>query len=195
MVYEKYHVNVSDGQKRRIKKSYADGKGVSIKFSRDDLNNGDDLIALTKSQVKKMRDALQRNKGVVIEMSPSQVKANIKMEDGFLSALLGLATRFLPTIAKTLLPGVAMGALSGAASAGVEKAIKGNGLFLKKGGCMCSVETDGEGLYLRKASMPPGIRGNGLYLNNGGSYQSVGKGFILGPNSPFKNIPILGAIL
>lgn len=195
MVYEKYHVNISDAQKRNIKKSYANGNEIRMQFSYEDLNNGDDLIALTKNQVKKMRDALQRNKGVVIKMSPTQARANLKMEGGFLSALLGMAARFLPTIAKTLLPGIAMGALSGAASAGVEKAIKGTGLYLKKGGCMCSIETDGKGLYLHKVSMPRGMTGNGLFLENGGDYQSVGKGLILGPNSPFKNIPILGAIL
>jgi len=166
MAYENYHVNVSEGQRRRIKQSYADGNGIRIQFSYDDLNNGDDLIALTKSQVKKMKNALQRNKGVVIEMSSSQVKANLKMEGGFLGALLGLAARFLPTIAKTLLPGIAMGA----ASAGIEKAIKGTGLYMKRGGSMCSVETEGKGLYLRKVTTPRGI-------------------------SPFKNIPLLGAIL
>lgn len=195
MPYEKYHVNVSNAQKRKIKKSYNDGNGIRVQFSYADLNNGDDLIALTKTQVKKMRNALQSNKGVVIEMSPSQVKANVSMEGGFLSALLGLAARFLPTIAKTLLPGIAMGALSGAASAGVEKAIKGSGLYLKKGGCMCSVETDGKGLYLRKVVPPKGINGNGLYLRKPTGYVTVGKGLILGPNSPFKNIPLLGAIL
>ena len=36
--------------------------------------------------------------------------------------------------------------------------------------------------------------GNGLYLTKqGGLYD--GRGLILGPNSPFKNIPILGMIL
>ena len=36
--------------------------------------------------------------------------------------------------------------------------------------------------------------GNGLYLmKEGGLYD--GRGLILGPNSPFKNIPILGMIV
>ena len=36
--------------------------------------------------------------------------------------------------------------------------------------------------------------GNGLYLmKQGGLYD--GRGLILGPNSPFKDIPILGMIL
>ena len=58
-----------------------------------------------------------------------------------------------------------------------------------------SDRTDEEGLYLG----PPigkGFEtvGNGLYLmKQGGLYD--GRGIILGPNSPFKNIPTLGMIM
>ena len=60
---------------------------------------------------------------------------------------------------------------------------------------MCRTETDGEGLYLGTVS-DKGFEtvGNGLYLmKQGGLYD--GRGLILGPNSPLKNIPILGMIL
>ena len=40
-----------------------------------------------------------------------------------------------------------VGALSGLASTGVQKLI-GNGLYLKKGGCVRQIETDESGLYL-----------------------------------------------
>ena len=60
---------------------------------------------------------------------------------------------------------------------------------------MCRIETDGEGLYLGLTSGKGfEIVGNVLYLmKQGGLYD--GRGLILGPNSPFKNIPILGMIL
>ena len=60
---------------------------------------------------------------------------------------------------------------------------------------MCQIGTDEEGLYLGPAS-GKGFQTveNGLYLmKQGGLYD--GRGLILGPNSPFKNIPILGMIL
>ena len=60
---------------------------------------------------------------------------------------------------------------------------------------MCQIETDGRVLYLGPTS-GKGFEtvGNGLYLmKQGGLY--VGRGLILGPNSPFKNSPILGMIL
>ena len=60
---------------------------------------------------------------------------------------------------------------------------------------MCRIETDEEGLYHEPAS-GKGFEtvGNGLYLmKQGGLYD--GRGLILGPDSPFKDIPILGMIL
>ena len=71
----------------------------------------------------------------------------------------------------------------------------GSGLYLKKGSDVCRIETDGKGLYLGPAS-GKGFEnvGNGHYLmKQGGRYDS--SELILGPNSPFKNIPILGMIL
>ena len=60
---------------------------------------------------------------------------------------------------------------------------------------VCQIETDGKGLYLVPVS-GEGFENawNGLYLmKQGGLYD--GTGLILGPNSPFKNIPIPGMIL
>ena len=60
---------------------------------------------------------------------------------------------------------------------------------------MCQIETDGSELYLgsRNAKGFETVR-NGLYLMKQGELYD-GRGLILGPNSPFKNIPILGMIL
>jgi len=64
-----------------------------------------------------------------------------------------------------------MGALSRAASAGVEKAIKGKGLYLKKGGCVCSIEPNLNGSITLKPTAPSNLmRGNGLYLKQSSSY-------------------------
>lgn len=85
-----------------------------------------------------------------------------------------------------------VGALSGLASTGVQKVI-GNGLYLKKGDNVCRIETDGNGLYLSPSSTNSkgGLKGgDGLYLK-----RKDGRGILLGPDSPFKNIPILGMLL
>ena len=87
------------------------------------------------------------------------------------------------------------GALSGLASSGIQKAM-GSSLYLKKGGCVCQVETDGRGLYL-KPYKGKGLQsyGDGLYLKQGGKLYYDGNGLLFGSNSPFANIPILGDIL
>ena len=100
----------------------------------------------------------------------------------------------IPFLTGTILPALGVGALSGLASSGVQKLI-GNELCLKKGGSVCRIETNGKGLYIGPAS-GKGFEnvGNGLYLmKQGGLYD--GRELILGPNSPFKNIPILFVIL
>ena len=142
-----------------------------------------------------MTKAHENGKGITIRITSKQLKHNTKIEGVFFFCLLaGLAARALPMIAKTVLPALGVGALSGLASSGVQKAM-GSGLYLKKGGCICQIETDGQGLYL-KSYKGKGLQsfGDGLYLKQGGKLYD-GKGLLLGPNSPFANIPILGAIL
>ena len=92
------------------------------------------------------------------------------------------------------MPALGVGALSGLASTGVQKLI-GNGLYLKKEGSVYQIETEGKGLYLGPTS-GKGFEtvGNGLYLMKQCELYD-GRGLILGPNSPFTNIPILGMIL
>ena len=71
----------------------------------------------------------------------------------------------------------------------------GSGLYLKKRECVCQVETDGSGLYV-KPYKGKGLQsfGDGLYLKQRGKLYD-GKRLLLGPNSPFANMPILGDIL
>ena len=111
-------------------------------------------------------------------MSSKQLKHNMKIEGGFLGLLAGLALRALPFVAKTVLPALGVGALSGLASTGVLKAM-GSGLYLKKGGLVSQVETDGQGLYL-KPYKGQGLQsyGDGLFLNKKESF-TMEKGFYL----------------
>ena len=72
--------------------------------------------------------AYKEKKGMTIRMSKTQLAHNIKIEGGFLSALVGL----IPFLTGTVLPSLGVEDLSGLASTGVQKLI-GNGLYLKKG--------------------------------------------------------------
>ena len=101
---------------------------------------------------------------------------------------------FILFLTGTVLRALGVEALSGLASTRVQKLI-GNGLYFKKGGSVCQIETNGRGLY-PEPRRGKGFEtvGNGLYLmKQGGLYD--GRGLILGPNSSFKHILILGMIL
>ena len=192
--YVNVKVNISEGQKEKLQRAIkVSCLAVSIRLCHEDLK-GNNTLAVNNSQAKKLAKALENGKGITIRMTLKQLKHNTKIEGGFLSLLAGLAARALLMVAKTVLPALGVGALSGLALSGVQKAM-GSCLYLKKGGCVSQVETDSHGLYL-KLYKGKGMQsyGDGLYLKRGGKLYD-GKGLLLGPNSPFANIPILGAIL
>ena len=132
---------------------------------------------MTQSQLNRLQKAQQAGKGVTIKMSKSQVAHNI--QGGFLPLLAGLASQALPFLTGTVLPALGQHpGLSGLASTGVQK-----------------LETDGRGLYLEPTSGKGfSKQGDGLYLKKEGKIYD-GTGLLLGPNSPFKNIPIFGMLL
>jgi len=81
-----------------------------------------------------MTKAYQDGKGITIKMSKPQVVHSVKIEGGFLGFLAGLAAKALPFLAKTVLPTLATGALSGVGSTLAQKATNKamrNGLYLK----------------------------------------------------------------
>ena len=192
--YKSVNVNLSDNQINKLRQAInANCATTSIKLSYDDLD-GDHTLFLTNGQYNKLQNARDRGKGLTIRMSSRQLKYNTKTEGGFLGALLpaiGAVGRMVAPallgVAKKALPHLATGALSGLASTGVSK-LFGDGLYLKKGGMITRVETDGQGLYLRPyKGKGLGSRGNGLYLKRGKSITD-GRGFLTG-------IPIIGDIL
>ena len=111
--------------------------------------------------------------------------------------VLPLAARVLPLAARvlpTIMPGLTTGLLSG----GVHKAISGNGvvgygLYLHKHDkCYRVQKLKGNGLYLAPHSRF--VEGDGLFPKHGNNI-SDGAGLLMGKNSSFKNIPVLGWLL
>ena len=189
--YLSTNVNLSENQIQKLRQSVnANCAATSIKLGYDDLD-GDHTIFLTNAQHKKLENARDRGKGLTIRMSSRQLKHNVKTQGGFLGALLGTAARVvgpaLMGLAKKALPALATGALSGLASTGVSK-LFGDGLYLKKGGMIAQVETDGQGVYLKPyRGKGLGFHGNGLYLKRGKNIYD-GSGIL-------TSIPIVGDIL
>lgn len=194
MTYSEYGLNLSSSQRDKLRLA-AKRKPcpVSIRLSHENLS-GNDKLLLTNRQIQKINKLKRTGEGgMILEMSTTQLKQNMQKEGGFLPMLAGLAMRALPMVAKTVLPALGVGALSGLGGVAVNKAL-GSGLYLKKGGQVCCVEPHGKGLYLSPARLPKTVQGDGLYLKRGGKIYD-GSGLILGPNSPFKDVPLLGMLL
>ena len=185
-MYTQQKVHVPTKYHDRIRAAMSQDQPLSIKL--DLSKDGDTTVLMTPGQLGKMQRAKASGKNfITLRMSKLQVKHNTKFEGGFLSMLLRLATKALPV----LLGGIATGALSGA----VEKAVSGNGLFLGKRGwgvaAKIDINKDDNGLVLTPVKAE---KYNGLYLKHD-DHVYQGDGLLLGANSPFKNIPLLGLIL
>ena len=185
-MYTPRKVNVSIDQHEKLKNAAANQKAVSIKLVL--CGGGDHVLLLTHAQIARIERAQIIGKAkLMIHLSKKQVKANVQHRGGFLGMLAGLAAKALPV----LLGGLTTGLISG----GIEKAIGGNGLYLHKTGHCVKVEpVKGNGLYLTPHARLAGVHVDGLFLKRGASIYN-GEGLLLGPNSPFKNIPILNLLL
>ena len=178
--YTTVKARISEGHKVKLKKVFESKcEFIAIRLTYTDLN-GEDDTAITTSQLGRLKKAYENNKGMTIQMSRRQLAYNMKIEGGFLPMLAGL----IPFLTVIVLPDFGVGALSGLASTVVQKLI-GNGLYHKKGGRVCQIETDGSRLYLELTS-GKGFEtvGNGIYLMKQGELYDD-RGLILGPNSPF----------
>ena len=185
-MYRPVKVHIPEKVHEKLKTLFVQDKAMPVKI---DLIDGDDILLLTPGQVIKMEYARKLGKkSMTLRFSRRQVRANVKHEGGFLSALAAMATKVLPT----LLTGLASGVIGGLA----EKAIsKGSGLYLGKHGRGVSQIhlVEGGGLYLSPLFYPEEGY-DGLYMTHNDKMYK-GSGLILGKNSPFRDIPILGWLL
>ena len=204
--YQKVKLNISQGQADKIKKAIQEKSDVNIRLSHSDLE-GEHILAVTKSQLNKITKAYNNGTGVTLKLSKKQLSHNSEIEGGFIGALLPLLGMLGSTLATrvVLATGLLAGVGSSAGFAMVDKIagrdivyLKKNGkgidnVYLKKNGKGMKMTAAGLGVFLRPWVKP--IVGEGLFVKNGKKYESVGSGLLLGPNSPFSNIPFLNLIL
>ena len=151
-------------------------------------------MLLTPAQINRLEKAQAEGRRAQIRMSARQVVMNVIYTGDFLGMLISLAVRAIPLAARdlsTILSGPTTGLFSG----GINKAIigVGDGLYLHKHDkCYRVQKCKGNGLYL--APHPRFVEGDGLFLKHGNGI-SEGDGLLMGKNTPFKNIPVLGWLL
>ena len=71
--YTNIKMRISEGQKDKIKKGFeSNSKSITIRFKFSGLH-GEDVIALTKSQVDRLVEAYEEKKGMTIRMSKNAI--------------------------------------------------------------------------------------------------------------------------
>ena len=159
-----------------------------IRFKFSDLY-GEDVIALTKSQVDRLVKAYEEKRGMTIRNVKNAISPQHENRRWIFTGVSWIDS--IPNWN-------CLASFSGFIGTGEHGSTKTNWKWVvsKEGKwCVCRTETDGRGLYLGPAS-GRGFEtvGNGLYLMKQGGLHD-GRGLISGSNSPFKNIPILVMIL
>ena len=103
--YTNVKVRISEGQKDKVKKAFEFySKSITIRLTFSDLH-GEDVIALTNSQLDRLLEAYEEKKDMTIRMSKTQLAHNMKIEGGFLPALAWL----IPFLTGTVLPALGVG--------------------------------------------------------------------------------------
>ena len=82
--YINFKMRILEGQKDKLKKAFESNcESITIRFKFSDLH-GEDVIALTKSQLDTLVKAYEEKKRMTIRMSKTQLAHNMKIEGGFL---------------------------------------------------------------------------------------------------------------
>ena len=88
--YTNVKVRISEGKTNKLRKAFKSNcQSIAIRLTSSDLN-GEDAIAITKSQLGRLMKAYEANKGMTIKMSRRQLAYNMKIEGGVLPMLPGL---------------------------------------------------------------------------------------------------------
>ena len=194
-MYVQYKLNVSENQVDTLKVAIRLKKGVTLCFPKGGIR-GDHVLLLTPAQINRLDKTQVQGKRIQIRLSAKQVARNVSYNGGFIGMLTSLAARAIPLVARAL-PTILSGLTTGLLLGGINRAISGkgvvDGLYLQKHDkCYRVQKMKGDGLYL--APHPRFVEGDGLFLKHGADI-SDGAGLLMGKNSPFKNIPVLGWLL
>ena len=77
-------MRISESQKDKLKKAFEfNSKSITIRFKFSDVH-GENVIALTNSQLDRLVKACEDKKAMTITMSKTQLAHNMKIEGGFL---------------------------------------------------------------------------------------------------------------
>ena len=147
----------------------------------------EELKAVFRKLYRKVESNTENYKKLVLVLDELQRMNCLTREE-----CIGVKHHIQKKIDPTLLTGLASGLIGGLAEKANSKS--GSGLYLgKRGRGVSKIHlVEGGGLYLSPL-LHPGKDYDGLWMEDGN--QTYGAGLILGEDSPFRNIPLLGWLL
>lgn len=98
----KYKLNLTDIQKRKLRVGYKKQKLVVLSFKKDQLRNGNVDVLLTDQQYRQVQKALKNNTGVRLILDYRQIKSNV--EGGLLKEILEMAENNIPQVKRFVSP-------------------------------------------------------------------------------------------
>ena len=119
--YHPYKIVLTDGQKQKLRKAFAEKSAVTLRVKPEQIGHGDELL-LTNTQINRMKKAASEKKGADLKMSKTQIEKTAQCGGSLFSTLLSLARPLIKPAVKAL--------ASAGLSFGAEKALKkifGNG--------------------------------------------------------------------
>ena len=123
MSYIKYGVNLSDGQKDKLARALSNKSAITIRLTKSDLTGSDDMM-LTKTQLKRIKKAMNNSTGVDLKISKTQISHVVQEGGSLWSSLFSLGTKAFPYATKAVskvAPALATGALQALGSLGIDK--------------------------------------------------------------------------
>jgi len=100
--YINVKVRTSDEQKAKIRNALHSGSHcINIRLKAEHLT-GENLLALTQTQVNRLQKPLEQNKGANVRISKTQIKHNLKITGGYLPLLAGLAAKAISLLTGTV---------------------------------------------------------------------------------------------
>ena len=191
-MYVQYKVNVSENQLNTLKDAIRLKKCATVCFPKGAIR-GDYVLLLTLAQINRLEKAQVEGRRARIRMSARQVAKNVSYNGGLLGTLASLVAPAIPLDARAL-PTILTGLTTGLLYGGINKEISGgDGPYLHKHDkCYRVQKCKGDRLYLAPHSRF--VEGDGLFLKRGNDIRDCADQ-LMGKNSTFKNIPVLGWLL
>ena len=91
--YHSHGVNLSIGQKDKLAKALKNNSAITIRLSSSELT-GPDQLMLTKTQINRLKKAMQNKTGADIKISKTQIRKAVQQGGSLWSSLSKLAQNY-----------------------------------------------------------------------------------------------------